>query len=277
MLMWRLTPRCFERDQTVPSGKIPGATRTTFEIAWKNTVAKRCAYKYVPASKQEHRPLFEEIVQEFHWTSGRSMAAKRKQIQSLHAALEQRFPRAPILEISTKSPNPPGVALSAFNLRLPREHGGTLLESAYQAAKVFQRQGSDGLNRLKHLEAVAPQEAKHAALEFRREDLLHFEYEGETWPAHVESLFYDYLFWLSLSASPALLGKITAYEIFTDIEFNKIKPGFQAGKSFNTQARSAAIAKRIVTERPFSSRTKSAFDWFYALSSKEREPEETLF
>jgi type I restriction enzyme M protein len=268
---------CFSPDLIVRNGKIPEQNQTIFEIEWKNIVAKRCAYRFLAPSEDRDIPLFEEVVQDFSWTSGRSMVAKRQQIKSLHAALAERFPLDSILEISTKSPNQIGVLLSAFNLRLPGAHGGIPLESAYQAAKVFRISGSDAVLHLKHLELEGPHEAKRAAAEFRREDLLHFRYEGEVWPAHVHSLFYDYLFWIGVNASESLLAKLSTYECFTDIEFNKTKSGFQAGKSFNTQARSAAIARRIAEEHPFAATKQATFEWFYTSSQIESISPSVLF
>ncbi len=71
------------------------------------------------------RPVFvpgrrddvEVFMTEFHWNSGMSVSQKRKNIRDLHESFGKRFPERKVLEISSKSEEPLGVALSAFNLQ----------------------------------------------------------------------------------------------------------------------------------------------------------------
>ena len=60
-----------------------------------------------------------ETAVEFTWFAGMAISQKQKSIQSLHEAAKRRLGDVPILEISSKSPDPLGVRLSAFNLTFP--------------------------------------------------------------------------------------------------------------------------------------------------------------
>lgn len=63
-------------------------------------------------------PTFvEELLIEFTWYPGFSKTQAQKSINSLHSAASERG-IVPILEISSKSFDPVGVALSAFNLKI---------------------------------------------------------------------------------------------------------------------------------------------------------------
>lgn len=75
----------------------------------------------------------------FVWSPGFAAVQKKKSIAALHAAAAAAG-YAPRLEVSTKSDEPLGQRLSAFNLRVPHSERGDLpLECAFQASKVFER------------------------------------------------------------------------------------------------------------------------------------------
>src|SRR6266545_2909145 len=86
-------------------------------------------------------PYVQEVWLEFQWFPGFARSQARKSIASLQEAARQRS-LAPVLEVSSKSEDPLGVSLSAFNLTL--RIGGSRrmsVESAYQGSKVFEKGG----------------------------------------------------------------------------------------------------------------------------------------
>src|SRR5438309_9713055 len=86
-------------------------------------------------------PNVEEVYLEFHWHPGFAKVQAQKSIASLHQAATAKG-LAPVLEISTKSPDSLGVSLSAFNLALRTPQGQPIsVESAFQGSKVFERGG----------------------------------------------------------------------------------------------------------------------------------------
>ena len=80
---------------------------------------------------------FEEVSVAFKWHGGFALSQKLRNIDGLHAGFLARFPGRRMLEISTKSDQPIGQALSAFNLKLDLPVTGIVaLESAYQQQGV---------------------------------------------------------------------------------------------------------------------------------------------
>src|ERR1043165_7007543 len=78
----------------------------------------------------------------FQWFPGLSVSQKQKSIDALHAAAAQLAGIGKVLEISSKSRTPLGIALSAFNLPLaPAQEHGPCVECAYQGSKVFEHGG----------------------------------------------------------------------------------------------------------------------------------------
>lgn len=79
---------------------------------------------------------------DFDWSAGLSVTQKQKSILALHQAAQKRFPIHAPLEVSSKSTNPLGVALSAFNLSLRLSDGAEVsVESAFQSSKSFELGG----------------------------------------------------------------------------------------------------------------------------------------
>lgn len=166
---------------------------------------------------------------DFQWHPGLSVSQKQKSIQSLHEAARTRLGVQRILEISSKSPEPLGVALSAFNLTLQVDGNPVSVEVAFQSAKVFERGGP-------YLDLLAGT-ARDAKTDPRLRDsgrLIGFRFGGEDWPLDPCTAFYDWLYLTALAEHPDLAGQLSQYEAFTDIEFNP-------EKSLNCQARSAAL------------------------------------
>lgn len=175
------------------------------------------------------RSLVAPVAIEFKWVAGMAVSQKQKSIRSLHeAAAKRNLTR--VLEISSKSENPLGVKLSAFNLRFVTPGGmGTTVENAFQAGKVF-RHGGPYLDLLEK----TPREAKKDPRLGESGDLVGFRLEGEDWPTRPLTVFYDWIYISALKQSPELAEQLLGFDGFSDIEFNP-------GRSLNCQAASAAL------------------------------------
>ncbi len=166
---------------------------------------------------------------DFEFFPGFSMKQKRRTIDSLHAAFLGDHPGEEVLEISTKSPEPLGVALSPFNL--PIRHGDHTypVESAFQSSKRFENGGPY----VELLDATAREARRDPRLK-ESGDLVGFEYFGETFPAFPRTYFYDWLYINALNQNPDLAEQLLGHTNFTDIEFNP-------ARSKNCQAHAAAL------------------------------------
>lgn len=185
-----------------------------------------------------HVPAFISIDVEFQWHPGFARSQKEKSIRELHNAFTETRPGVPVLEVSGKSSNELGVALSAFNLRVRHSILGEVsLESAFQGSKVFAN-----LGQIEQAYRVDPRTAKSIAREANSDhDLIGFSWNATNWPLEPKTLFYDWLYCSALQRHPDLLEQLRNFRAFTDIEFNP-------GKSFNCQARSCAIAVSLVEQ-----------------------------
>lgn len=172
----------------------------------------------------------DEVEVEFQWYSGFNISQKQKSIKSLHDNFNNNYNNKKILEISSKSPELLGVSLSAFNLKMLCEDGNIYsVENIFQAGKVF-KDGTDS----KDLLGVTPVEAKKIAKTRNLKELKCFDYFGTQWELEPKTMFYDWLYINAVFQNKELLNELIKYDAFTDIEFNP-------NKSFNCQARSAAI------------------------------------
>ena len=170
-----------------------------------------------------------ELSIEFQWFAGMSVSQKQKSIVSLHEATRKRLGDTNILEISSKSKEPLGVQLSAFNLKVPLDNRLVAVEVAFQAGKVFEKGGPfldllDGTSR----------DAKGDVRLQASGRLIGFTLSGESWPLTPRTAFYDWIYLRALVANPDLAEQLLEYQAFTDIEFNP-------EKSLNCQARTAAL------------------------------------
>ena len=149
----------------------------------------------------------------------------------MHASIHKMDTALKVLEISTKSTNPLGVALSAFNLKFLDQVSSKEypLENIFQSSKVFETGGPyrDLLN-------VHPKDAKRDERLKSSGNLIGFDYNNTTWEINPKTMFYDWIYIKALSKNRSLSKKILEFDAFTDIEFNQ-------EKSINCQARSAAI------------------------------------
>jgi len=180
--------------------------------------------------------LVDEAMVEFEWFPGFAVVQKQRSIEALHAAAIETLGVGRLLEASTKSPDPLGVRLSAFNLsvEVDGEPNPVLLEAAFQGSKVFAIQGQ-----FTHLYEVKDGSAVRRFMNELPDDrLTGFRFDGHDWPLSPRTAFYDWLYLHSLrelarrddQAEETLFG----VDGFTDIEFNP-------AKSINCQARSCAL------------------------------------
>ncbi len=170
----------------------------------------------------------------FEWFPGFAVSQKQKSIESLHNAVLKANIGGKPLEISTKSKEAIGIKLSAFNLKL----NNYTLENIFQSAKVFEN-GGPYLDLLD----VPPKDAKRDNRLYNSGKLGEFCYQNESFPLNPKTVFYDFIYIAAVKQSLGTeeINEISNYNCFTDIEFNPTK-------SINTQARSAAIIRLILSE-----------------------------
>jgi hypothetical protein len=182
------------------------------------------------------RPLFIPVLEgprfvrvravSFQWFPGLSFAQKQRSADSLHAAARQIPGIDKVLEISSKSREDLGVALSAFNLSFTP--AGTeqplTVECAFQGSKVFAQGGP-----YTDLFSKSSRDAKRDERLRGSGPLVGFRFLGADWALEPKTAFYDWLYLQALDAQPEAANAVTEYSAFTDIEFNP-------EKSLNCQA-----------------------------------------
>lgn len=177
---------------------------------------------------QKSRRLVDEISVSFVWHKGMAPSQKKKNVLEMHAAAEKRG-YEPLLEVSTKSEEKLGQRLSAFNLKVELDDGGTIpLECAFQGSKVFESGGP-----FVDLFGVDSRDAKRDERLSNSGKLIGFRFEGQDFPLIPKTIFYDWLYIRALCPHRDFLQRLHRYAGFTDIEFNP-------DKSINCQARSCA-------------------------------------
>ena len=175
--------------------------------------------------KVNENKVFDEEIVTFNYVKGLAFSQKCKNVLSFHSSIQEQFPNLRLLEVSTKSYNPLGVALSAFNLKLD----GRPVESIYHSSKVF-----DNGDCFEFVKDFAPLYAKKFVRENSIGDLRGYMFNGTELPLEPKSFFYDYIYISALMQHPEVSNSISEYDIFTDIEFNE-------KKGINCQARACAI------------------------------------
>ncbi|MHB1570444.1 MAG: DarT1-associated NADAR antitoxin family protein [Vulcanimicrobiaceae bacterium] len=181
---------------------------------------------FIPSLKPGR--LVDEISVSFLWHKGMAPSQKKKNVLELHAAAAKRG-LEPLLEVSTKSEEKLGQRLSAFNLKVELDDGGTIsLECAFQGSKVFENGGP-----FTDLFGADSREAKRDVRLTNSGGLTGFRFEGQDFPLIPKTAFYDWLYIRALYPHREFLQRLHRYAGFTDIEFNP-------EKSINCQARSCA-------------------------------------
>lgn len=191
------------------------------------------AQRYIFVSGDEKDRLFyyERLI-DFTYFSGFAVSQKQKSIRSLHENAVETDPSLKILEVSTKSEDPLGRELSAFNLMFHDIDGRQYhLENVFQASKVYENGGpfQDLLN-------VSPAEAKRDPRHKEHGPLKMFKLNDWECALEPKTMFYDWIYCKALSQNGQLVDQLilSGFNAFTDIEFNH-------KRSINCQARSAAI------------------------------------
>jgi len=180
---------------------------------------------YVPL---EARPFVQEKLIEFQWFPGMAVSQAQKSILSWHQSAATKG-IAPILEISSKSTEPLGVRLSAFNLMLREGQLSMSVECAFQGSKVFRSGGP-----FTELYSVSSREARGDERLRDSGPLVAFRFLDQEFPLKPVTAFYDWLYLKALQQNQALAESLLAYQAFSDIAFNP-------KKSLNCQARAAAL------------------------------------
>lgn len=164
-----------------------------------------------------------------------AVSQKQKSISALHtAAKECGFCMEP-LEVSSKSKNPLGVDLSAFNLKGTTKKRDQVftVETLFQSSKVFERGGP-----YRDLLTATSRQAKKDQRLKNSGRLVEFNLFGEEWPLEPKTAFYDWIYINTLVKNEYLTEQLYQYDAFTDIEFNP-------SKSINCQAYSVALFRAL--------------------------------
>jgi hypothetical protein len=174
-------------------------------------------------------PYIRELQVEFKWFPGMAKSQAQKSIQSLHESSEA-LGYGPLLEISSKSADPLGVALSAFNLMVSGPNRKPIsVECAFQGSKVFEHGGPfEDLYEASSLDAKRDERIRNSGR------IIEFRYFGQSFATQPVTAFYDWLYLRALSQNERLASQIQSFAGFTDIAFNP-------EKSWNCQARAAAV------------------------------------
>ncbi len=175
-------------------------------------------------------PFYDVIDIEFTYNHGFAVVQKRKNILALHEAYRLLYNDDP-LEISTKSFQQEGIALSAFNLKKRVVSLGKSIpvECIYQSSKVF-KEGGPFIDLL----LKSPKEAKKDERLRTSGRFVTYFLEDKEYAPYPASCFYDWLYINALLENPSLSEQLRSYNSFTDIEFNP-------NKSQNCQAHAAAV------------------------------------
>ena len=176
-------------------------------------------------------PFYETVFVDFIYNGGFAASQKQKNIVALHAGYARRFANEKVLEISSKSLQEVGVALSAFNLLkyVPSIGRGIPVENVFQGAKKFIASGPYA-----DLYGVTPLEAKRDQRLTASGRLTAFCFENEQYPLEPKTAFYDWIYINALLENAESARAAAEYGAFTDIEFNP-------DRSINCQARAAAV------------------------------------
>jgi hypothetical protein len=185
---------------------------------------------YIPTGEKSLYVKTELV--DFTWFPGMSVSQKQKSIDSLHDAATKSLPNVKkVLEISSKSRDSLGIALSAFNLSFTtlKQQRTLTIECAFQGSKVFQHGGP-----YTDMFDMSPREAKKDKRLLTSGRLKNFKFFGTEWELEPQTAFYDWLYISALRKQPQLAEQVIEYDAFTDIEFNP-------ERSINCQAYSAAL------------------------------------
>ena len=178
--------------------------------------------------------MVKTVFVDFEWFPGLAVSQKQKSVAALHEAIVAAGLARRPLEVSSKSPLVPGVALSAFNLSGTSPSGRTFtVETAFQSSKVFEL-GGPYRDLLYSTSRVAKKDLR--IQESGR--LIEFNFFGDVWPLEPKTAFYDWVYIKTLAKNSTLIEELPLYDAFTDIEFNP-------KRSINCQAYSLSLFRSL--------------------------------
>lgn len=118
---------------------------------------------------------------EFQWSGGFAASQKQKNIRALHDAFQVARPGSRVLEISSKSMQVNGVALSKY---VPSLRKSIPVENVFQAGKVFEHGGP-----YTDLLTVSPKDAKREERLRTSGRLTGFIFDGKHYPTEPKTAF----------------------------------------------------------------------------------------
>lgn len=177
------------------------------------------------------KPYVYTVDVEFQWNGGLNIKQRQKNVVALHEGYLRKRPKEKVLEISSKSLQPEGVSLSAFNLkkRLLSVEKEIAVEKLYQGSKVFVNGGPYiDIYEMPDKISRKDERLKTSGL------LVSFVCDGVTYPTKPEDAFYNWLYISALIENPELSSCLLEYDAFTDIAYNP-------KTNVSCQAKAAAI------------------------------------
>ena len=194
---------------------------------------------------------------QFQWFPGMSVSQKQKSIDALHDSASKLLGISRILEVSSKSREELGVALSAFNLSFTtlKQNRTFSVECAFQGSKVFERGGP-----YIDIFGMTSREAKKDERLRSSGRLVSFRFFGTEWELEPRTAFYDWLYINALKKQPEITEKLLKYSAFTDIEFNP-------ERSINCQAYSVALYVSLYERNLLEEATSSKEDFLRIVQS----------
>jgi len=200
---------------------------------------------FIPAS--EGPALVRTRFVEFKWFPGMAASQKQKSVDALHDAACKLPGIGNMLEVSSKSREELGVALSAFNLTFTTvKYQRTFsVECAYQSSKVFERGGP-----YTDILGMTSREAKKDERLLNSGRLIGFRFFGNDWRLEPQTAFYDWLYINALKKKSDISAQLGEYSAFTDIEFNP-------ERSINCQAYAVALFMSLHTRGLLEEATSS--------------------
>ena len=140
------------------------------------------------AYKDMAKPYFEEVNVAFTYFPGFAVSQKQKSLNSLHANALENHKNWKILEISTKSTEPLGVRLSAFNLCFIDEETGFQypLENVFQSSKTYVNGGP-----FRDMLSLSPKDSKRDIRHHSSGDLVCFTWKNWKCALEPKTMFYD--------------------------------------------------------------------------------------
>ena len=149
------------------------------------------AQRPVYISEINNKMLVKTDMVDFTYHNGFAVSQKQKSIQSLHQAIEKKYGFTKVLEVSSKSEEPLGVALSAFNLMIQDDKANLSysVECAFQSSKVFES-GGPYMDLLK----ATSREAKKDNRLRNSGNLTKFMLYKHEWSLEPLTAFYDWLY-----------------------------------------------------------------------------------